>query len=101
MTLHSPSHDLIKAGLKLDLANCHEKDGLLYVRDIQRIFVPDDNALRASVISLHHETLTGGHGGRHATYEKVARHYFWPHVTDTIARYTRNCLICQRSKPFK
>ena len=91
--------DLMKAGVKLDLASCRHEDGLLYLRD--RVFVPDDDALRAKIISLYHETRTGGHGGRHATYEKIARHYFWPHMTDTVARYTRNCLICQRSKPFK
>lgn len=92
-------YDLIKSGLKLELSSCRTHDDLLYVKD--RIFVPADEALRAKVIALHHESLPGGHSGRHGTYEKLMRNYYWPHMTSTVAQYVRNCLTCQRSKPHK
>jgi hypothetical protein len=91
-------YELIKAGLKLDLSNCRHAQGIVYVRD--RVYVPE-GSLRTQAVALYHETLPGGHGGRHATYEKLARHFFWPFMTATVAQYVRNCLTCQRSKPHK
>jgi hypothetical protein len=85
--------------VKVDLAGCSYRDGLLYVRD--KIFVPFDNELRARIVQVHHDSLPGGHGGRQATYERLSRHYFWPLATATVAQYCRNCLTCQRSKPNK
>lgn len=92
-------YDLIKGGLKLELCHCRYADGIVRVRD--RVYVPSDEALRAQVVALHHETLPGGHSGRHGTYEKLMRHYYWPGMTSTVAQYVRNCLTCQRSKPHK
>jgi hypothetical protein len=66
--------NLLRASIKLNLASYRYEDGLLYLQD--QVFVPNDDVLRARIISLHHETCTGGHGRRHATYKKIARYYF-------------------------
>jgi hypothetical protein len=91
-------YELIKAGLKLDLSNCCYAQGIVYVRD--RVYVPE-GSLRTQAVALYHETLLGRHGGRHAIYKKLARHFFWPFITATVAQYVRNCLTCQRSKLYK
>ena len=88
---------LTKQGIKLELSSCRYEDGLLYVRD--RIYVPDDERLRADIVRHLHETRMGGHSGKHGTYDRLSRWYYWPSCTDTVARYVKNCLTCQRSKP--
>jgi transposase InsO family protein len=90
---------LTKQGIKLELSSCRYEDGLLYVRD--RIYVPDDERLRADIVRHLHETRMGGHSGKHGTYDRLSRWYYWPSCTDTVARYVKNCLTCQRSKPHR
>jgi hypothetical protein len=36
-----------------------------------------------------------------ATYYLVSQHYYWPLMTDIIAKYTRECKSCRRGKPYK
>lgn len=86
-------------GIKVELGSCRYENGILYVKE--KIFVPYDERLRADIVKMNHESLPAGHGGKHATYARVARHWFWPYSTDTVARYVRNCYTCARSKPCK
>lgn len=92
-------YELFKQGIRLELGNCRYEDGLLYVK--RKIFVPYDDALRTELVRTHHESLPAGHGGKHATFARLSRHYFWPFSTDAVARYVRNCYTCLRSKPYK
>lgn len=88
-----------KQGIKIELSSCRTDDGLLYIHD--KLYVPDDETLRAAVVSHVHDTSVGGHSGKHGTYERLSRWYYWPSCTDTVARYVKNCLVCQRSKPHR
>ena len=90
---------LIKEGIQVELGDCEYKDGLLYVR--KKIFVPFDEELRAELIRRNHNLIASGHGGKHATFARVARYYYWPRITDTVARYVKNCHVCARAKPHK
>ena len=41
-----------------------------------KIYVLEDEKLRAEVIWLHHDMLAAGHGGRWKTVELVTRNYW-------------------------
>lgn len=92
-------YDLIKSGLKLELISYSHRDGMLYVHD--SVYVSDNEVLRPCVVAVHHESLSGGHSGRQATYEELAGHYYWPHMTATVVRFVRKCLTGQHSKPHQ
>lgn len=91
-----PPHHLIKQGIRLEIGDCKKVDGLLHVRD--KIFVPFDDELRTKLIRSFHDTKPAGHHGRNATFTALSQYYYWPGITDAVARYTRNCLTCARSK---
>jgi hypothetical protein len=86
-------------GLKIELQDCEVTNGLLYVRE--RIFVPNDDDLRNELLLQHHDPPATGHGGHRATYYSLSQEYYWLHMTDSVATYTRECVQCRRSKPFK
>jgi hypothetical protein len=85
--------------LRLELSDCLEQDGLLYVKS--RIYVPNDEALRTEVIRQSHDTVTAGHSGKHNTHSRLGRWYYWPKMTTMVARYVRNCQTCLRTKPYR
>ena len=91
--------DLIREGLRLELGDCEVKDDTLYVGS--RLFVPDQGQLRTRLVKHIHESLPGGHAGRSSTYDRISASYYWPRMTDTIARYVKSCHTCKRSKAYK
>ena len=94
--------DIIKKhGVKIELGDCTIHDDLLYVHE--RIYVPKDkeNLLRTRIIKDIHETPPGGHAGRNSSYVRIARHYYWPQMTETIATYIRSCHKCKRTKSYR
>jgi hypothetical protein len=52
-------------------------------------------------VKQHHDTLVGVHGGKHSTFARLSRHYFWPYYTNTVARYVHNCYVCSQSKSYR
>jgi hypothetical protein len=87
-------------GIRMELKDCTvDSDGILYYR--KRIVVPSDDRLRSDIIKLHHDSLATGHGGKHATYHRLSRYYYWTNMTDTVAQYVKNCLVCARAKPHR
>jgi hypothetical protein len=82
--------------LKISLSACTERDGRLYVED--RMFVPNDAALRLKLLQSCHENVAAGHPGKSKTYELLSRNYYWPQMEQTVRRYVRNCHTCSRSK---
>lgn len=85
--------------LKLELADCQIHQNLLYVNN--RLFVPDVPELRTRIIREIHETPPGGHAGRSSTYSRLSTHYYWPRMTDSVARYVKSCYDCLRSKSYR
>ena len=63
-----------------------------------KIWIPNDEELRTSLIRRNHDNLLAGHGGRAKTMELVSRQYYWPEIRETIKRYVKNCDMCQRSE---
>lgn len=91
--------DLVKEGIKIELGDCEVHDNMLYIGP--RLYVPDDSRLRTQIIKDIHESPPGGHAGRSSTYDRVSTHYYWPRMTDSVARYVKSCHACKRSKSYK
>ena len=68
-----------------------------------RLYVPPnkDNTLYTSIIKEVYTSLPGGHAGRSSTYDRLSRWYYWPRMTDMVARFIRSCNICKRSKSYR
>ncbi|KAG9375603.1 hypothetical protein A1F94_013813 [Pyrenophora tritici-repentis] len=91
-------HYLIAEGIRMELADLEaSNDGKLFIGN-GRLVVPFSEKLRTRIIAHIHNSLPGGHGGRTTTYQQVSQWYYWQGMTNTIARFTNNCLTCKRSK---
>ena len=78
------------------LGLCEWKDGHSWYEG--KIWIPNDEELRTSVIQKNHDDPLSGHGGTAKTTELVSRQCYWPGLRETIKPYVRNCDICQWSK---
>jgi len=73
-----------------------EVDGIMYKE--RKVYVPKDNALRAEIIRLHHDTPVEGHEGQWKTVELVTRNFWWPGVMKEVKQYVKEYDSCQRNK---
>ncbi|KAF7568084.1 hypothetical protein PtrM4_126970 [Pyrenophora tritici-repentis] len=96
---HLPHTVAIQMKLKLELQDCEIRNSLVYFRG--RLFIPYDDDLRKDIVRRFHDTATAGHGGKRSTYYLVSQQYYWPLMTDTVAQYTRSCVVCRRAKPYR
>ena len=78
------------------LGLCEWKDEHLWYQG--KIWIPNDEELRTSLIRKNHDKPLAGHGGTAKTTKLVSRQYYWPRLRETIIQYVKNCDICQRSK---
>jgi len=58
------------------------RDRSLYYRD--RLYVPNDDKLKAELLRLYHETPAAGYPGRVKTYDLVSREYYWKGISTII-----------------
>ncbi|KAG7674333.1 hypothetical protein KSW81_006127 [Nannochloris sp. 'desiccata'] len=63
----------------------------------KKLFVPFKK-LQAKVLAANHDHVTAGHVGMDKTTELVSRHYYWRGIAQTVQRYVKSCLLCQRMK---
>ena len=73
------------------------KDGRLVHGD--RIFVPNDEALRTRIMRECHDSSLGGHLGKEKTIDQIKRRFYWPGMDAMIQKYVTSCDACQRNKP--
>lgn len=69
----------------IKLKDCKVSKGLL-IRENQ-LWIPNNEDLRLRVIKEIHDRLVIGHPGVERTQNITRRHYYWPHMCDTIKRY--------------
>lgn len=62
-----------------------------------RIWVPTDE-LRSQIISLFHDTVSGGHNGFNKTLRHISSRYIWRGLQGSVKRYIKNCDVCIRNK---
>ena len=78
---------------------CQWKEDLLWYQG--RIWIPNDEGIRTTLITKHHDLPQAGHGGRAKTTELISRRYYWPKIREDIKRFIRNCDTCQRTKAVR
>jgi len=81
---------------EFSLAECTLQSDRVYYRD--RLLIFEDEKLRLRLLQLSHDTSIASHSGRVKTYEILSRHYYWPGMIKTVARFVRNCHLCSRVK---
>ena len=62
-------------------------------RILHQIVVP--TKFRRDILTLAHDTPLSGHLGVKKTYQRIASHFFWPHLKKDVAEYCRTCHVCQ------
>ena len=72
---------------------CNE-NGLLETSQGQ-ICVPPNDILRYKIVLEAHEPLFAGHFSERKTLEVVKRHWWWPHMNNTVQRVVGCCPVCQ------
>ncbi|XP_058766771.1 uncharacterized protein LOC131640391 [Vicia villosa] len=70
--------------------------GLLYYKD--RLFIPDINQLRLSILKEYHNTPTAGHSGVKATLARVSTSFLWPGMVIAVKNLVKYCSVCQHNK---
>lgn len=55
--------------------------------------------IRQEILQHLHDSRTASHFGRDRTLAKVRERFYWPGMTDDIARWCQTCLPCQQRKP--
>ena len=63
-----------------------------------QILIPNNNALRTSIISSCHDDVTAGHRGAAKTIELISRNYYWKGMHRDIKEYVATCIKCQQNK---
>jgi len=84
---------------EIQLSSYEEQEGHLYVNG--RRYVPDDAALRNSLLLASYNPIEAGHKGRGGTFDLITRSYWWPGIYDDVKRYVRNCIPCKTNKPSR
>ena len=64
----------------------------------ERVAVPYDEELRNQILKECHMPAERGHLGVDKTLERVARHFYWPHLRRFVTHYIKHCVECQRNK---
>ena len=88
------------------LWNCRSQlkllSGVLYYRwdfgNHSRLKLVVPSALRDQVISMYHDTRTGGHFGREKTLERVKYSFFWHQMAKGVKVYAESCSVCRVNK---
>lgn len=62
------------------------------------MYVPNDSALRAQLMRIHHDDELAGHFGRDKTEALLRRKYWWPTLAKDTAEYVKTCSVCQVMK---
>ena len=73
------------------------KRGLWYFGT--RIYVPDVETIRTTLLERYHDGITAGHQGLRRTLERLSRFYYWPGIQDWVKDYVKSCDTCQRFNP--
>jgi hypothetical protein len=60
--------------------------------------VPSQEALKAEILHEAHDSAYAGHFGFHKTLKLITRHYWWPHIKESVATYIKGCVSCQANK---
>ena len=69
-----------------------EDDFLLM--ESNKIIIPDSMVIKA--LELCHDNKLAGHRGAKSTLTNARRYFIWYNMTDSIKKYVKTCLLCQK-----
>jgi hypothetical protein len=81
---------------QLAVPNCTLQNGLLRYKN--RIWVGQDETLRAKIIQALHSSAVGGHSGIPVTIRRIKQYFFWPGLKRHVQLFVSACAICQQAK---
>ena len=64
-----------------------------------KIYVPQNTAIRNTVISQYHDNIFAGHFGKLRTAKLIRQTHDWPGAVRDVQRYCHDCVKCQKAKP--
>ncbi|KAD6795956.1 hypothetical protein E3N88_06852 [Mikania micrantha] len=64
----------------------------------KRLCVPDNVALRESLLSEAHSSPFSIHPGSTKMYRDLRQHFWWNGMKEDVAKYVSHCLTCQQVK---
>ena len=73
--------------------------GLLWDSGGSILYVPNNSALRTSILAHCHDAPTGAHFGRDKTLHALQQRFRWEGLATDADSYVRTCDACQRNKP--
>lgn len=87
-------------GLKTSIGECEiDARGALCFRN--RLWIPDWEPLRTTLIQQTHDSHATGHPGRNSTFALLSRSFFWPGMSNMVRQFCRNCDVCGRSHVWR
>ena len=66
-----------------------------------RLIVPNDQALRTSLLAELHDGVTGAHAGRDRMLSEAQKRFHWDGLATAVEAYVTTCVQCQRNKHNK
>jgi Reverse transcriptase (RNA-dependent DNA polymerase)/RNase H-like domain found in reverse transcriptase/Integrase zinc binding domain/Chromo (CHRromatin Organisation MOdifier) domain/Integrase core domain/Retroviral aspartyl protease len=78
------------------LEHYHMEQDIVFCNN--RIYVPNNDALRLQLCRQTHDCPTAGHYGRKKTLDLLTRDYSWPGMSNMVREYVRTCETCSRNK---
>ncbi|GAB2270658.1 hypothetical protein Dimus_038870 [Dionaea muscipula] len=63
-----------------------------------RLYVGSTGSMRGQILASCHDSAEGGHGGEQSTWRRVKRSFYWPRLKVDVAKYVKECDVCQRTK---
>lgn len=70
-------------------------DGMYYHVRTNKLYIP--MTLRDCLLHWFHVSKFGGHCGVNKTARRMSKWVWWPHMSQDVQKYVRQCLICIRS----
>ena len=82
----------------VDLAQCAWDPAQKKLYFDERLWIPNSPELQAKLTEEAHDAPMAGHHGIAATFERLSRRYWWPHMRQFVSRYIKNYDTCCRPK---
>jgi hypothetical protein len=69
--------------------------------DNTRLYIPSDARLQRRIFDLCHDHEIAGHKGLRSTLYLMYDRYYWPKMSQSIAKYCEACSVCRRTKSLR
>ncbi|GMF41489.1 unnamed protein product [Phytophthora fragariaefolia] len=74
------------------------QDGLIILREGNRVVLPRDDRLLLDVLVHYHDNAVVAHAGAVRSFLALRQHFLWRGMRSTVDEYIRTCETCARNK---